>query len=320
MPGASYVVLIPAAVAGLVGLPFTLRRRGFTRGSWVPAILPLATAAIVGFAPVLMLYTALGNRFLPAIALVVAVLLTPLAPLLADLDDTSSLSRLAGVGIPIVLTVVAAFLAGVMPAFSAKAPEHVNVDYWSDGDSGKAQWLVFPESGRMPEPIGVAAPFHRVSNGPLPWFTNAVYLTDGPHIDLAAPTFTILESAVEGNKRTYRALLRSERGSPAAAVLFPPNSAVDSVEIEGQPLQPESESVRRFLNGWIAYDCVTMPAKGIEIRFHLPAGKPVQVYAVDRSYGLPAEGMPLLKSRPLTATQVQDGDVTVVSRRVQLNP
>ncbi|MGH9684006.1 MAG: M20/M25/M40 family metallo-hydrolase [Candidatus Acidiferrales bacterium] len=320
LPGVSYAVLIPSAVAGLAGLPFTMRRRGFTRGSWIPAILPLAIAAIVGFAPVLMLYTALGNRFLPAIALVIAVLLTPLAPLLADLDDAPGLSRLAALGIPIALTILAAFLAVVVPAFSAKVPEHVNIDYWRDGDSGKAQWLVFTASGRLPEPIGVAAPFHRPEKGPLPWFIDSPYLTAAPQVDLAAPTFTILESAVAGNERSYRALLRSERGAPAATTLFPPNSGVDSVEIEGQPLQPESESVKRFLNGWTAYDCVTMPAKGIEIRFRLPVGKPVQVYAADRSYGLPAEGLPLLKSRPLTATQAQDGDKTIVSRRVQLNP
>jgi hypothetical protein len=63
-----------------------------------------------------------------------------------------------------------------------------------------------------------------------------------------------------------------------------------------------------------------MPAAGIEIRFSLPEGKPVEVYAVDESYGLPEEGKFLLKSRPLTATPSQEGDVTVVTRTVQLNP
>jgi hypothetical protein len=63
-----------------------------------------------------------------------------------------------------------------------------------------------------------------------------------------------------------------------------------------------------------------MPAKGIEMRFTLPAGKPVEVYALDESYGLPLEGLFLQKARPLTATPSQDGDLTVVSRRVQLLP
>jgi hypothetical protein len=63
-----------------------------------------------------------------------------------------------------------------------------------------------------------------------------------------------------------------------------------------------------------------MPAKGVEISFELPAGKQVEVYALDRTYGLPLEGMFLLKSRQFTATPSGAGDVTIISRRVQLNP
>jgi hypothetical protein len=46
----------------------------------------------------------------------------------------------------------------------------------------------------------------------------------------------------------------------------------------------------------------------------------VEVYALDRTYGLPLEGMFLLKSRQFTATPSGAGDVTIISRRVQLNP
>jgi hypothetical protein len=63
-----------------------------------------------------------------------------------------------------------------------------------------------------------------------------------------------------------------------------------------------------------------MPAAGVEITFSLPDGKPVEVSAVDQSYGLPPEGMFLLNSRPLKATPSQEGDVTIVSRRVELIP
>jgi hypothetical protein len=54
--------------------------------------------------------------------------------------------------------------------------------------------------------------------------------------------------------------------------------------------------------------------------FTLPVGKSLEVYALDASYGLPREGRFLLQSRPLIATASQDGDVTIVSRHVELNP
>jgi len=137
---------------------------------------------------------------------------------------------------------------------------------------------------------------------------------------LPPPTFTILESSESQGNRQYRALLRSERGAPRAAVFFPPDSGVETVRIEGQPVPPESARLRSELNGWYAYLCETMPAKGTEITFTLPAGKSVQVYAEDTSFTLPLEGMFLLKSRPLTATPYGDGDRTIVVRHVELLP
>jgi hypothetical protein len=74
------------------------------------------------------------------------------------------------------------------------------------------------------------------------------------------------------------------------------------------------------LNGWSIFNCVTMTPKGIAIDFTLAEGKPIEVYAIDQTFRLPEEGSFLLQSRPLTATPSQDGDVTLVSRRVQLNP
>jgi hypothetical protein len=63
-----------------------------------------------------------------------------------------------------------------------------------------------------------------------------------------------------------------------------------------------------------------MPARGVEISFSLPIGKPVLVTVVDRSYRLPDEGEFLVNARPLTAVPSGEGDVTVFSRRVELNP
>jgi hypothetical protein len=85
-------------------------------------------------------------------------------------------------------------------------------------------------------------------------------------------------------------------------------------------VQPQTEKVRQYQNNWYAYDFYAMPAKGVELSFTLPMGKPVEVYVLDVTYALPLEGMFLLKSRPLTATPFGEGDCTIASRRVQLLP
>jgi len=92
------------------------------------------------------------------------------------------------------------------------------------------------------------------------------------------------------------------------------------VRMQGQPLQRETGPVRQVFNGWTFYGCPALPAAGVEISFSLPMGKSVEVSAVDRSYGLPREGAFLSSARPLTATPSQDGDVTIVTRRIQLLP
>jgi hypothetical protein len=327
-PAMSYVALVPAAVAALAGLVATLRRSqmasgmgsGEGVGAAAAAILPLAAAAIVGFAPTLLLYTALGNRGLVVISLLIGFICTPLAPLCSDLRGVPGLRGLAIPWLPILVTALGIFAAIVVPAYSAKAPERLNFEFVQDADSGNAQWIVAPDSGRLPEPIRLAATFRGPVRGALPWDSHTEFVSEAPHLDLAPPTFTILEAAESDGHRNYRTLLRSERGAPYAAILFPPGSGVDSVRVGGQPTEALSPAIRNYFNGWTIYACPTMPAAGVEIAFSVPLGKPVEVSAADQSYGLPPDGAFLAKSRPLTATPSQNGDVTIVTRRVQLLP
>jgi hypothetical protein len=311
VPGLSYVALIPAGVAVLAGN---------ARGSLLAVVLPLATAAGIAFGPTVLLYDALGNRGLVLIALAVAFLLTPVAPLCVDLRGSAGSRGVALPWILVLATALAVFASIVAPVYSAKAPERVNIKYWQDADSGASQWIVQPDSGRLSEPMRLAAAFRRADRGAFPWDSGAAFVADAPHLGLAPPTFTILEASQAHGRRSYRALLRSERGAPLAGVLFPPDADVGSVRVEGQPLEPQTGRVRQYFNGWAVYACPAIPAGGIEISFTVPVGKPIEVSAADQSYGLPPEGAFLANSRPLTATPSQSGDVTIISRRVQLLP
>ncbi|HEY6443067.1 MAG TPA: M20/M25/M40 family metallo-hydrolase [Candidatus Acidoferrales bacterium] len=319
-PGLSYLFLLPVFVAAIVSLPFTLRPGGGTVELSLVALLPLATAAILAYRPLVLLYDALGNRSLPLSTLFVALLLTPVAPLCTGLRALSGPRSLLCLSIPVVIVALAGFAAVVVPPYSAKAPEHVNMEYWEQTDSGASQWVVQPDSGVLPEPIRLAARFQRASHGTIPWDARPAFVASAPRLDFAPPTFTVLEASKANGRRSYRALLRSERGAPWAAAAFPPSASVESVSMDGRPMPPEISPVRNFYHGWTVYSCPAMPAGGIEIRFSVPLGKPVEISASDQSYGLPPEGRFLLNSRPLTATPSQNGDVTIINRRVQLLP
>jgi Peptidase family M28 len=316
IPGVSFIFLVASSTAALAGLLLVIR----PQCSALAAIFPLAVSAIVGFPLAMLLYQAFGGRALPLIAVVVGLLLSPLAPLCADVQRARGLSLLALPWFAGATMLLASFAAVVVPAFSAKSPEHVNLQYVQEADSGNSQWVVYPASGHLPEPIRLATNFRALESGAFPWIQEAAFFAAAPHVEVAPPTFTILESIELPGKRRYRTLLRSERAASEALAMFPPDSRIESAFAADEPLQPQTEKVRQYQNGWYAYDFYAMPAKGVEISFTLPVGKPVEVYVLDVTYALPLEGMFLLKSRPLTATSYGEGDCTIASRRVQLLP
>ena len=315
-PGLSYVLLVATCAAAIAGLLLILR----PKASSLAAILPLAVSAMVGFPLALLLYQGFGGRALPLIAVVVGLLLSPLAPLCADVQRARGLSLLALPWFAGATMLLASFAAIVVPAFSAKAPEHVNLQYVQEADSGTSQWVIYPASTHLPEPIRLATNFRAQESGAFPWIPDPAFFAAAPHVEVAPPTFTILESSELPARRRYRALLRSERGASEALVMFPADSRIDSVQAADEPVQSQTDSVRQSQKGWYSYDFYAMPAKGVELSFTLPVGKPVEVYVLDVTYALPLEGMFLLKSRPLTATPFGEGDCTIASRRVQLLP
>jgi hypothetical protein len=316
IPGLSYVLLVATCAATIAGLLLILR----PKASSLAAILPLAVSAMVGFPLALLLYQGFGGRALPLIAVVVGLLLSPLAPLCADVQRARGLSLLALPWFAGATMLLASFAAIVVPAFSAKAPEHVNLQYVQEADSGTSQWVIYPASTHLPEPIRLATNFRAQESGAFPWIPDPAFFAAAPHVEVAPPTFTILESSELPAKRRYRALLRSERGASEALVMFPADSRIDSVQAADEPVQSQTDSIRQSQKGWYCYDFYAMPAKGVELSFTLPVGKPVEVYVLDVTYALPLEGMFLLKSRPLTATPFGEGDCTIASRRVQLLP
>jgi hypothetical protein len=325
--GVSYVFVIPSAIAAIAAAPGALgkdRRLNEIFGAWA-VVLPLSASGVVGFPIALLLYDGLGNRALPAIAALLAVIFTPILPLCVDFVRIKSVRGVAFFWIPAALTFGSAFAAVLIPAYSSKAPERVNIEYWKDADTGKSQWIVLPDSGKLPEPIRLAASFEPATKGPFPWDAGPVFLAPASNLNNPAPTLTILESTPQEGQRSYRALLRSERGAPVVMALFPPAAApaaptVTEVRMNGRSAETVPGRRADSYGGWKVYRCLTTPPEGVEIAFTLPSGGPLEIFAADASYGLPVEGRFLLSARPPTAAPSQNGDVTIVSRRVDLIP
>ena len=159
------------------------------------AFLSLSAAGAIGFAAILLLYEGLGNSVLPMIAILVAIELTPALPLFSDISSARGTAGALFAWAPISLCLTAAFFTVILPQFSTRSPQRVNIEYWKDADTNVAQWIVEPASGRLPEPIAIAANFTRVNKGPFPWDRGPAYLSPAPRLTDSAPSFTILQSS-----------------------------------------------------------------------------------------------------------------------------
>jgi hypothetical protein len=99
--------------------------------------------------------------------------------------------------------------------------------------------------------------------------------------------------------------------------MFPPTTHVESVTIQGRPVSIHPRFLRQS-QGWRTYTCLTLPPEGVEIRLVIADHGPIEGFVLDQSPGVPAVGEWLTRARPITAAPFQDGDVTLVTRRLRL--
>ncbi len=123
-----------------------------------------------------------------------------------------------------------------------------------------------------------------------------------------------------GGKRRLRLLLTSNRQAPNAAILLPPEAKLESARVEGQevPLRSSHKTGPRMMEGWTELAMLTMRPEGVEMEIVLGAAQPLDWYVYDMSPGLPPAGDPLLKARLPSAVTFQDGDTTLVARKLRI--
>ena len=315
VPGVSYVFVLPALAAAILGFWAAFGQVG-ENGRWaVAVILPGIVAAALSFPQIWFVYDALGATAVPVITLFVALLVTPLAPVMGNVSGRWRWT------LPILAFVifgVHAAMALMVPPYSPTSPERMNFDYYLDADSGKSSWLATPNSGVLPGGLRAAAQFgQREANLDL---AGRAYVAEAPNLNFPAPTLAIEKTSAAQDGIQYQVLLRSPRGAPEVVLGFPAGSGVESVSLNGHNLPPLSDRVLRYTHGWHAYVCDTVPAAGIEVQFTLQSSGPMSVLLLDKSYGLPIEGSFLEKARPQTTIASQDGDATIVTRHVSLKP
>ncbi|HVB36780.1 MAG TPA: M20/M25/M40 family metallo-hydrolase [Candidatus Acidoferrales bacterium] len=316
-PAFSYVFVVPALAAGIFGLAAMFNRKENSSISSAVATVPAVVAAAVAIEAIWFLYDALGGIALPGIAVLVALIATPLAALVGTVSPRR---RWVFPGAAMAAVIIGAGSSLLLPAFSVKSPEALDLEYVQDADSGKSYWTADSVSDRLPRSLLNAGHFSNKTQLIHPWGTQGAPAVDAPELNFPSPTLTIRQASSSGGKWRYDVLLRSPRGAQEIMLAFPPDSGVASLSMQGHAIPELSARLLGYTHGWQPYDCLSVPPEGVEMQFTLPNAKPADLFLMDQSFGLPQQGAFLQRARPGTAVPIQDGDVAVVTRRLTLKP
>lgn len=313
-PGLSFLFVVSALGAGILGLATLFAPQESGASVIVAAVLPALVTAMVGVFAIWFLYVALGGAFLVGITVCVALIALPLAPLAGSLANR----RWGFTAVAFSVAVIATAAALVVAPYSISSPETLDLQYRQDADSGKSQWLAYPASGRLPIAMRSIASFAKTDSPVNPWEASRPLAAKAPALNLAPPELNVESASVVAGRTDYDVHLKSLRGAPFMLIAFAPHLAPASVSMAGHKVPDLSRRLLNYTHGWRIYRCVDTPPEGIEMKFSLASVKPVSLFLLDESYGLPPEATLLKSARPPTATQIQNGDTTVVLRHVTL--
>ena len=303
-PGASYPVLLPAALAAFL-LLVSATGAGETALDAAGGLflLPLAWT----------LLEALGFRAAWVVGALLGLLATLVAARWTELSPAGRRRVFAVLGFALALSAAASLL----PArFSAGAPQRATLVALLDADSGASRLLVDTDADRLPPALAAAARFRR--EAPYPWApAERAYAADGPALALPAPELRIGSDATSSGARRIAGRLFSPRGAAIVRIAFAPGAPLRGIAIGGVAAPALSPAALRRGSGWRSYACVTVPPDGIPVEIVASPG-PLSLVLADRTPELPPAAAPLAARRGPAAVPSQSGDGTIVMKRLRI--
>jgi hypothetical protein len=315
LPGTSYLLLAPALVGGLAGL-----LASFTRSEWTPAAADLATTlagSLVLLPPAWLLYPALGHVAGAAAAATVAIAALPLAALAGAL---SLRARLSAAAAPALLAVAGLAAALALPVADVDSPERVIVYFHQDAATGRARILAHSDLGRLPDPVRAAAPFSSTAQVAFGWGRlRPSFEAETAPLPVPGPEVEVLETSRDGDAVRLRARIRSPRGAPELQVAISPTVTVRSFSFDGIQVPLPVSKLARWYGGWWVYGLPARP-EGIVVVMEVTSPGPFEIVVADQSSGLPPAAAAVASARPPWAVTVQEGDLTLFTRTVRVEP
>lgn len=298
LPGISPYFLLPVLVATVLLL--ATARAGWDSPAGEAALVISGLAALVIWLPLCVSgETLMGLKLFALFTIPAAVAAAALVPLLSERRVP-----MAAIGLCLAGAVVAAVIAGFQPAYSAIAPQRLNLNYVYDGASGKAVWAA-DAGAPLPPGLREAAKFSATPEKPYAASWTRAFLAPAPHGDLPVPGAVIVANQMDGS---LRRVTLSFAGSPAAAMMWlvvPGKAGLDNVILGGKVVRAPAAWAKEKHVGIL---CMTSDCATASLTLTMADRGPLALTLIERRAGLPAFGARLGAARPQTAVPSSFGD------------
>ncbi len=299
LPGGSFLAILPAVACAVC----TLLRLN----DGIAAIICAAIAAVVLFPFGIALYDALGRPSLPVVALLIALVATTFAPLIAAVPNLGR-PLLASLGAAAIASIA---MALIVPTYEANFPRHLNVEYVDDGTAPRWQTdSLRPEIQRVGH-------FNPTPQQTYEWTVppSRALTAPAPALGLAPAEVRVVRDDHTGG-RHVTLQLRSARHAPRIVLIFHAPSFT-ALRVNGVTPPPMTRGRAFLAPGW--HRVAVRGASEATIEIDLTRDEPIDAVIVDSSFGLPPAGAAIARARDASlAVPVQDGDLTTTLRRVRL--
>ncbi len=304
LPGAAFLFVVPAGVAGAAGLLAALRP-GVAGLRALALLAPLVAAALLWLPVVRGLDWAVGLMQKTPVVVAATLLAGALLPLLPGAARARLALPAASAGVG--LLALGCVLVG--PAHDAERPQRLNLVFEEHAGAGTATWSVDARYGAVPPALIEAGELIPAPGASARWGPGARLEARAHPLGLAPVEVTVVDdqgTTAEGARRV-RVRLRSPRGAWAVSVQLA--TPARAVRVGGLRREPRE--------GLTSFDLLGLPPEGVEVELDLPPS-PVELTFKELSLGLPDSAAPLVAARPAWCVPSHLGDLTVVVSRRRL--
>jgi hypothetical protein len=283
---------------------------------------PVMTRVIVFLAalPALLLWIGLtasgesvmGLRLHPLFTVTAAFALLPLLAIM----DVGALSRrawLLSTAFAALIAVVAAGVQGLQPAFSAIAPQRLNITYMEDHAARRAVWAV-DATAPLPQGLREAAHFSQAPEKLSAFAFGKSYIAPAGAVHMTPPRTVAMVLPARDGLRRINLSLSGSADTARMFVVVPKTAQLKGATVLRRIVAPNAAwSVQDAVIGCMTEDC-----RAADISLLVGSRKEITLTVAEQIGGLPPDGAKLLAARPKSAVPSQSGDVTVITTHVTI--